>query len=160
MVSELIIYELSLAEIKMIKSGSIAKYNAIVKQIRSNDDDIMIKCTDQCFTDIDLTGINFDFCDLEDTWFRDCNLTDAVFSYSDMMRCEYNNCNLTGANFNGSELMYATFRDCNLTDAVFKKMSCLNHAKFINCDFEYNCFEAPNTDNTIFHDEHIQNTIC
>jgi len=75
----------------------------------------------------------------EQAIFKSLDLSYMDFSYCNLIGCNFEECNLTGCNFEGCNLIGSNFTKANLTDASFKKSDlrcvCLKDANLTNVNF-------------------------
>jgi len=80
------------------------------------------RLVDLDLTNLNLSGLNFENCDLKDTQFdgsifKRANFKGASLKVASMSDCYFENCNFYDANFKSSELSGANFSYCDLTNA-------------------------------------------
>jgi uncharacterized protein YjbI with pentapeptide repeats len=84
---------------------------------------------------LNLDGVDFSNCLMEQVAFKDCSLVGANFSFSVLARTTMNNSNFDGANFNGANIGAIKANSCSFKNGEFNN-SKLSKSDFKACSFE------------------------
>lgn len=71
------------------------------------------------FENLDLSGLDFCYSELEDVFFENCNFKGAQFNDAYIARSWFKHCNFTDAGFFGAKLFDSNFKKCRFENASF-----------------------------------------
>lgn len=88
------------------------------------------------FENLDLSGLDFCYTELEDVLFENCNFQGAQFNDSYVESSWFEQCNFTDADFFGATLIDSNFKKCRFDNVSIVR------ARVVRCSFKYSTLKT------------------